>query len=135
MDFDTFKRRIRETLPEGTVLRNPGGGLTTIRSHGPEKLSYIRGQSRIYVGYRDLYEAYRHFRGRSASSKDLKAFLPSVFDSQARPAGHTSNCSMWFMILQRLELCGPIQGRGVPGEPFYVDVAAEAPPEPMVAQG
>ena len=84
-------------------------------------IMYRRGNSRIRVQLADLYRAYNRFKGRKVSSIDLRRFAPSVFDSTARPAGHSCNCTFLFHLLQRLELTvGLLDGRGVRGSPFSV---------------
>jgi len=57
------------------------------------------------------------------SSVDLKTDNPSVFDSQARPAGHSCNCTFLFMVLHQMGIASNVHGRGVRGNPFYVDVS------------
>lgn len=87
------------------------------------KISYVRGNSTIAVAVSDLFEAYSQFKGRPMSSTDLREFAPSVFDSNARPAGHSCNCTLHFRILQVLDLAGEIDGAGVRGDPFAVAVS------------
>jgi hypothetical protein len=45
-----------------------------------------------------------------------------IFDSNARPAGHSCNCTFLFLVLKEIGLCGEIKGAGKAGNPFYVDI-------------
>jgi hypothetical protein len=120
MDYSEFKRKIQATTPQRTVLQNPGGGTSTILSYSSDAVRYQRGNSTIYVSFRDLFDAYMHYKGGEVSSSDLKRANPAVFDSQARPAGHSCNCTFMFMLLKRIGVVNQIHGRGVAGDPFYV---------------
>jgi len=123
MEFEEFKSRIQNSIPVGTKLENPGGGVSTITSHKDEKLGYIRGSSTIYVAYHDLFDAYSEFKGGNVTSSSLKEYAPSIFDPKARPAGHSCNCTFLFMVLQQLGLAGNIGGKGVKADPYFVRVA------------
>ena len=120
MDFDTFKKKVKEAIPVGTVLQNPGGGTSVIVSYSDSGISYKRGNATIYVSFRDLFDAYSHFEGQQVTSSDLKSYAPSIYDSNARPAGHGCNCTFLFMVLCRLPLVVRIEGSGVRGDPFQV---------------
>lgn len=122
MELDTFASDIRKAFPVGTVIENPGGGTSTIMYFTETHVSYKRGRSKIAVGFTDLYEAYDRFRGQEVSSTDLRELWPSVFDSAARPAGHSCNCTFLFCLLEGLRLSGPISGSGVRGDPYLVKV-------------
>jgi len=122
MEFEAFKIQIQNSIPVGTKFENPGGGSSTISSYTNEKLSYVRGNSTIYVAYRNLFDAYSHFKGNRVSSSELKQYAPSVFDPKAKPSGHSCNCTLLFMVLQNLELSGEIGGDGVKGDPFFVEI-------------
>lgn len=102
MDFSEFEQRIRASLPIGIILDNPGGGTSTILSYTSEVVCYRRGNSRMYVSIRDLFDAYVRFKGGHMSSNGLKKINPSIFDSQARPAGHSCNCTFLFMVLKKI---------------------------------
>jgi hypothetical protein len=67
-----------------------------------------------------MFDAYARFKGGQMSSSDLKKIKPAVFDSQARPAGHSCNCTFLFMVLKEIGLITRIQGNGVSGNPFFV---------------
>ena len=120
MDFSEFKEMLFASIPVKTVLKNPGGGTSIILSYSSEGVSYKRGNSTIYVSIRALFDGYAKHKSGQFSSNDLKEANPSVFDSQARPAGHSCNCTFLFMVLQKLGIVTSIHGRGVRGDPFYV---------------
>ncbi len=108
-----------DILFEGSVLENPGGGSSRIERINRERVTYRRENSFITVRWLYLYNAYKHFKGKLVSSTDLKKFAPAVFDSNARPAGHSCNCTFFFCIMIRVGLAsGGLQGRGVSGSPF-----------------
>ncbi len=86
MNFKQFKNQIQKSIPQGTKLDNPGGGSSIVSSYTNDKISYMRGKSPFYVLFRDLFDAYLHFKGRRVTTSDLKAYEPSIFDSAARPA-------------------------------------------------
>ncbi len=122
MEFDTFVSAIRRDFPVGTAFDNPGGGTSTVTGFTESHISYRRGKSRISVSLRDLYEAYSNFVGQDVTTSNLRAFRPAVFDSSARPAGHSCNCTFLFGVLEVLGLSGPINGAGVGGSPFSVKI-------------
>jgi hypothetical protein len=120
MSLAAFVDCLRRALPEGSVLANPGGGTTTIVWHDRNKLCYMRGESRFYVALEDLYKAYSNFEGSDMSTRDLKAFAPHVFDSNAK--GHNCNATVLMLALHRMDASSAIWGRGRPGAPFGVTV-------------
>jgi hypothetical protein len=124
VDIDAFVAGVTRAFPTGTVIQNPGGGTSTIVGFSGTHISYRRGSSTITVAFDDLYEAYSRFTGREVSSTELRKRWPSVFDSTARPAGHSCNCTFLFRVLEALELSRPIRGAGVRGNPFSVRVKA-----------
>jgi hypothetical protein len=65
MTFDQFVDCFRDAVPEGTVLKNPGGGTTTIRWSDSERLCYQRGGSRFYVSIADLHRRTSGSRNRT----------------------------------------------------------------------
>ena len=113
-----FHRRMVAELPPGTVMRNLGAGTTTIKSYSAGKVSYVRGKSSFRVAISDLFSAYSHFRGARVRSRDLRLYAPMVFDSSARPAGHSCNCTFLFMVLRRLSMATAVEGRGTRFDPF-----------------
>jgi len=120
MEFPEFKQRMHTSIPVETVLKNPGGGTSIILSYPSDGVRYKRGNSTIHVSLRDLFDGYTRVKTGQLSSNDLKQANPPVFDSQARPAGHSCNCTFLFMALQKMGIVSQIYGRGVRGDPFYV---------------
>jgi len=123
MDFQEFKTRINTDIPVDTILDNPGGGTSTITSVSDDKISYMRGGSTIYVSFQELYDAYSKYRGQKVTSSNLKVYRPSVFDSAAKPSGHSCNCTFLFLLLSRIGEANGIQGAGVRGNPYFVEVS------------
>ena len=122
MDLKEFTKQIKEDIPVGTVFENPGGGTSEIVSYSDNSISYVRGSSAIYVSFRDLFDAYENYRGKRVTSSDLKSYAPAVFDATAKKSGHSCNCTLFFLILKRLNLADEIKGRGVKGDPYFVEI-------------
>ena len=120
MDLSEFKQRMRTTIPVDTSFENPGGGTSIILSYTEDNVRYKRGSSTISISFRDLFDGYAGAKSGRISTKDLRKANPSVFDPQARPAGHSCNCTFLFMVLLRLGLVTEIHGHGVRGDPFFV---------------
>jgi len=117
-----FVAAVKVAFPAGTVVDNPGGGISTITGFSDANISYVRGHSTIAVAFSELYDTYRKFRGQHVSSSELRSFRPSVFDSAARPAGHSCNCTFLFRILEKLNLSSAITGSGIRGNPYAIDI-------------
>ena len=113
--FDEFRSQIEGLLPPGTVMQNPGGGITTIKGYSSRNVQYIRGKSPIGISIADLFSAYVNFRGKQVSSRDLNDYNARVFGR----AGHPCNCTFLFMVLTRLGLTDGIWGEGKSRQPFY----------------
>ena len=124
MSPEKLRKLLEKSFPEGSVIQNPGGGTTTIAGYNDKKLSYIRGKSRMYLPYEVIIAVFEKFEGKRLSSKDLKEFLPEIFDSQARPAGHSCNCTTLFILLEGIGIAGPIEGSGKSGSPFHISLTS-----------
>lgn len=122
MTLDEFAHSLKESVSLGTILDNPGGGTSTITDYSQSFVIYKRGKSSIRVSYENLFKAYLAHKGRTVSASDLKKFAPSVFDSAARPAGHSCNATFLFLLLGRLGLAGNIGGSGVKGDSYFVSI-------------
>ena len=72
MNFESFSNLIQTNVPVGTALRNPGKGTSTILSYSKQGIYYLRGKSKINLPFKDLFEAFKHFKGSRVSSTDLK---------------------------------------------------------------
>ena len=126
MELEEFVAKARASMPSGYVFENPGGGTSSILKNDEQTVCYKRGNSRIYVRWRDLHAAYALFVGRRVSSSDLRKAMPSVFDSSAQPSGHDCNCTFLFHLLVKLSLTeGALKGGGVAGDPFAVRLKQE----------
>jgi len=116
---EQFIEQLINAVPEGTVFDNPSGGTSTMIKIGEDKLSYLRGKSRIYLPYSAMFDAVRMFLGKTMTSSDLKQHQPEIFDSLHH--GHSCNCTTLFMILEQMGLIdGGIQGEGRRGSPYFV---------------
>ena len=122
MGLSEFTKKIKRTVPVGTIFKNPGKGTSTVTDFTENKISYVRGSSKMYVSIEDLYNAYQRFKGQYITSNDLKLYKSAVFDSSARPAGHSCNCTFLYLLLQKLGLAGDIQGAGKRGNPFGIRI-------------
>jgi hypothetical protein len=122
MNLDSFKSQIITTVLPRDVYQNPGGGTSSIESISENGITYKRGKSKIYISFSDMYSAYTHFKKKYITSNDLKKFAPDVFDSDARPAGHSCNCTFLFTALYKLGLAGALSGEGVRGNPFGAEI-------------
>ena len=122
MTLVEFVLALKSTGPVDSVLDNPGGGTSKIIEYSQSFITYRRGKSAIRVSYESLFKAYTAFKGRQVSSSDLKQCAPSVFDSAARPAGHSCNATLLFLLLRELGMSSAISGSGVKGDPYFVAI-------------
>ncbi len=110
INFEEFVRKSKEVLIIGREFNNPGGGTSTIISVG-DNVRYRRGKSTISISIDELYKAYISFKGKQCITKDLRAYAPAIFDSAARPAGHSCNCTFLFMLLHEIGLANEIKDK------------------------
>ena len=122
MDFDTFAQLLRDRLPQGLELNNPGAGTSTVMWCDDDRICYRRGKLRLYIGIRDLYEAYLRFSGCELSSRQLKDYAPLLYDS--RRNGHNCHCTFFFLALRQMGIVAEIWGTGRAGNPFGVTLPA-----------
>jgi len=125
MDYLAFKSKFEVALPIGSVLKNPGCGTSEVLSNASDHVAYKCGKSRIRTSLSDFHASFIRFAGSRVTSSDLKVFRPSVYDSYARPAGHSCNCTFLFLGLQQMGLSSAIKGAGVRGSPYTVDLKAK----------
>jgi hypothetical protein len=118
MNFEEFVGRVRAAVPVGAVIENPGGGTSEVTGFTGENISYVRGSSTISVKLDVLHLVYESFRGKQVTSSELKRIFPAVFDSNARPAGHSCNCTFLFGVLEQAGLASRFSGSGVRGDPY-----------------
>ena len=122
MTLPEFVQMLKAAVPVGSTLDNPGGGTSKIIEYSQSFITYRRGKSAIRVSFEALFNAYTAHKGRKVSASDLKQFAPAIFDSAARPAGHSCNATLLFLLLCKLGLSSDISGGGVRGNPFYVSI-------------
>lgn len=121
MTLEEFTLRLSKTVTPGLVFTNPGGGTSKVISLGNGKISYQRKSSTMTVKIQALYDAFCMFKNSRMASPDLKTHWPMVFDSHARPAGHSCNVTFLFLCLKEMGFVSQIMGLGKRGNPFYVD--------------
>lgn len=122
MEYQQFFAEIKRKLPPNTILQNPGGGTSTIKSYSETQMVYKRRNSNIYVEVRAFHDAYKVFSGKKVTTNDLKGYDPEVFDTKCN--GHSCNCTMLFMILKALGITTTIKGTGKRGDPFWIMIPA-----------
>jgi hypothetical protein len=123
MTRNQFVEAAQRAILPGQELANPGGGTSRIKSVRNGRISYVRGKSTISVSIHDFADTYEEFKDRRVSSSDLRTFRPSVFDSDARPAGHSCNATFFFLLVHEMGLAGPLEGTGTRGDPCAVFLA------------
>jgi hypothetical protein len=122
-NFELFLINFRKKICTGKIYNNPGGGTSEIVSIADSnEITYKRKNSLISINIYEIYGVYKLFYGKKCSSSDLKKYKPHIFDSNARPAGHSCNCTFLFMVLEELNLVNKIYGEGVKGNPFFVNI-------------
>jgi len=123
MNETDFINKVTQVLQPKKVFTNPGRGTSTIISiTDTGNIYYRRGGSPLKIAISELSKAYKFFSGKKCTTIDLKEYSPSIFDSKARPAGHSCNCTFLFLMLREMGLASDIKGRWVVGDPFYVDI-------------
>jgi hypothetical protein len=119
MTKDELISHITDSFSVGDVLDNPGGGVSTLASVGPDKLSYIRGKSRMYLTYDIVFKVIDKYQRGILTTNNLRQLEPSIFDQ--KHGGHNCNCTFLLSVLTKLQFTeGGIQGMGQSGSPFFV---------------
>jgi len=122
MTKEEFLKQLKSVIPLDSKLDNPGGGVSMIVSIGEDKLSYIRGTSRIYLPVEAVFDVLNEFSGKTVSTNDLKEYNPIVFDTKR--GGHDCNRTVMFCIFEKMGLTfGGIKGSGRRGSPFYITLS------------
>ncbi|MBF0503206.1 MAG: hypothetical protein HQM09_23995 [Candidatus Riflebacteria bacterium] len=122
MGFDEFRTAIQAKITPQTIFFNPGGGTSQVVAVSDEQIRYRRGISTVTLRIRDIFDAYYFHRGDRMATTDLKEFRPSVYDSKARPSGHSCNCTFLLLLLQELGIVFEICGAGKKRDPFFVRI-------------
>lgn len=109
---------IKKNVKVGDVLQNPGGGTSEIISFTETAIRYRRGNSDISLKYESINSAYENFKGQKVSASDL-----ADFDIEFSERRHHCNATFFLMLMDKCELSkGGIQGEGIAGNPFYLDL-------------
>ena len=114
---------LKSFLSVGEVFQNPQKGTSKIKSVNDNNITYIRGSSQIQLPIYAFLSVINDFAGKKCSSKDLRNYMPEVFDSQNPKGrkGHSCNCTFLFRVAEKMEIIeNGIQGKGVYGNPYYV---------------
>jgi hypothetical protein len=123
MNSNSFLEKIRKIIYIGKIFDNPGGGTSEIIAVNENNvLTYRRGDSNIAINISEIHNIYNSFYGGKCSSNDLKKYAPHIFDSNARPAGHSCNCTFVFLLFEKMGITDKIEGKGIKGSPFYVNI-------------
>lgn len=120
MDYQQFQALIKNALSDGDTFHYPGGGTSQVKKVLTYKVGYKRSTSTIYLSIPDMFSTFTEFSGSSITTNDLKRFMPEVYDSKALPAGHSCNCTFFFMVMNSIGLAEKIMGKGVRGNPFGI---------------
>ena len=123
MKADRFSALIEKLCEEYSHLKYPPFAACRDVAIAESMLRYTRGNSTIRVALSDLAKARAKFRGKRVSSVELRAYMPGVFDSNARPAGHSCNVTLLFTVLMMLRLGSDVEGLGVRGNPYSIKVS------------
>lgn len=111
---------IVKKIKKGMKFDNPQKGTSTIIFVSENQIKYKRGKSTIKIKMKDIIEVHEKFSGTKCTSNDLKTFRKEVFSSKDN--GHSCNCTFFFILLNYLGFASNIEGRGVRGNPYYVNL-------------
>ncbi|MCT7609839.1 hypothetical protein N5U14_03160 [Aliarcobacter butzleri] len=95
-------------------------GTTIIKNNDGSKITYQRKKSNISIEIQQLWDTYQKFLGNIVSSTDLKQYRPDIYDSNK--SGHSCNYTTLFLILQDIGIINSINGNGVRGNPFWIQL-------------
>lgn len=120
MTYNEFCEKLSNCIWKEQKLKNPGKGVSTIKSITQNTVTYIRGNSAISIKINELFNVYSLFRGKRCTTNDLRNYKPNVFDSKAN--GHSCNCTILFMVFKEMLIIKDIEGKGCAGYPFYINI-------------
>jgi hypothetical protein len=103
-------------------------------------------KTKQYFQFKELdryWNALAPFWGKSVTTESLKQDCPDVFSSKKK--GYNCMAIFLFMLLQKIGMVKEITGKGLPGEPFAVELPADpeaalnaaastAPAEPVLEE-
>ncbi len=120
MNLNEFILAFKQLFPPKTEIPNLKKGTTTISNYNKTQVIYCRKNSKIWVNFSDLLDAYNHFKGKCVSTSDLRDFRPEIYSS--KDGGHDCNCTFLFQFLLAAKKVDDIHGRGVAHDPFWVEI-------------
>jgi hypothetical protein len=119
MDIETFSDLICKKILIGDNFANPGGakkgyGYRTVRTINRNQIVFFNAgtekEAPITLLIQKFYDVIFEFQSDCCDTFQLKKFSPEVFDSQARPAGHSCNCTFLMSISDKLGFLASGQG-------------------------
>ena len=114
--FDHLKRVLKTN--GNIVLKNPKSGTSTITAIDKNVVHYTRGSSPFSLEIAIIEKAYQNFNGKKCTTDDLAKFNKVFTDKNGN-----AHCGCTFFLMLMREFFGvPILGKGVKGNPFYVDL-------------
>jgi hypothetical protein len=121
--METFFDLITKKIHVGDNFANPGGakpgdrggyGYRTVKTITMDKIVYFgagtKSESKITLPIRTFHDVILEFQSSCCYTWQLKQFRPNIFDSTARPAGHSCNCTFLMSIADKLGFLA--SGRG-----------------------
>jgi hypothetical protein len=111
MNIELFFDLIYKNIHIGDNFANPGGartgyGYRTVKTINMNEIIYVNSgtnsEGLITLPIQIFYEVIYEFQSSYCYTSQLKKFRPKVFDSTARPAGHSCNCTFLMSISDKL---------------------------------
>ena len=120
---EEFIKKINSQILVGNKYDNlKGNNHTTISENDGESIIYLRGESKIKISILELWNTYDYLikqELKNISSIQLCKYRPDIFDSKQN--GHSCNCTFFYIVLKEIGLILKIDGKGVRGNPFYIN--------------
>jgi hypothetical protein len=119
MNIETFFDLISKKIHVGDNFACPGGartgyGYRTIETVNMDKIIYFntgtKSESKIALPIRTFRGVILKFQSSCCYTSQLKQFRPEVFDSNARPAGHSCNCTFLMSTSDKLGFLASSRG-------------------------
>lgn len=121
MNQKQFMDLITKNIVVNRSFNNPSGkGITQIKVNDGKTITYQRGHSRISITILELWNVYQKFLNNTISTRDLKKYKPYIYNSNNK--GHSCNSTALFLIFQNIGIISKINGRGVKGDPFWIEL-------------
>jgi hypothetical protein len=122
MTLEEFIKLVRELCQVPVIIHFPPLADSAIVRTDYQHIWYRRGRSTIKISIRDMWEATEHFAGERVTTNEIRTYRPHVFDSHARPAGHSCNLTFLFAVLLLLKIATDLQGKGRRGSPYSIHI-------------